>query len=48
VGRGVEIYNLHSRCALSAKVWITSDLPANCQYPVRALAHEAETRRVTA
>ena len=26
----------------------TSDLPANCQYAVRALAHEAEPRRVTA
>jgi hypothetical protein len=40
LGRGVETYNLHSSCVFFVK-WITSDLPANCQYAVRALAHEA-------
>jgi hypothetical protein len=38
VGRGVETYNLHSSCAFFVKA---DYLPANCQYAVLALAHEA-------
>jgi hypothetical protein len=48
LGRGAETYNLHLSCAFFAKVDYFRFAPRIANTLVRALAHEAEPRRVTA